>query len=404
MYAFVDETGNTGANIFDESQPNFYTGALITKSNFDVVWGSALRSLCRDCGIEAIHASVLGLGPIEMIAPGILPILKKADARFFMSRVEKRYLLATKIFDTFFDSGENPAVSWMTYNVRFLRLVLCFKVASITTDEIARKFWDMLMAKKETAARAMIPGICDALLARAPLLPDQRSRDIVIQTLDWSRTHPEALDIFIPGRQAKNGHMPNMVAFVNLLDGLEHMTKRWKRPLRKIVHDRQSQFEGTLEEWHRMYSNASDEPLQRPGETIVLQKVKGSKFEVSASDASPGIQIADVTLWLYRQMLAGRPLPEHSAKLLDYVLKKGWHSDFSFDGVGHILETRYEEMMEADISDEAIAEGARLLELSEQRRQQAITLYEQDGLMPYQRERMTTHLPQEESPDKPPLG
>ena len=33
MFAYVDETGNTGKNIFDLDQPDFFTGALITKTN-----------------------------------------------------------------------------------------------------------------------------------------------------------------------------------------------------------------------------------------------------------------------------------------------------------------------------------------------------------------------------------
>jgi hypothetical protein len=217
------------------------------------------------------------------------------------------------------------------------------------------------------------------------MLKDKRSREIVTDTLSWSRDHPQALDIFISGRQAKNGHMPNMVAFGNLLDGLEGFSKRWNRPLKEIVHDRQSQFEGSLAEWHRMFSNASDEPIHRPGETIVFQKVAGSTFKVSTSEESAGIQIADLVLWLFRQFLAGKQLPEHSAGILQYVFRKGYQHDFSFDGVGKQVEQKYREMMAEDIPPEAVAAGRRILEQHEKRRQELIGLYEEDGLMPYER-------------------
>ena len=233
LYAFVDETGNTGSNLFDEAQPDFFTGALITKTNFDVLYERKIRAICHRNGFDALHASELGFGPIEQAAPEILHLLKKVDARFFISRVEKRYLLATKVYDTFFDSGENPAASWTAYNIRPLKLILCFKVASLLTEDIAREFWSMLMARNETQARSKIPGICDAILERVPSLIDQRSQEIVRETLTWSRNHPDALDIFISGRQAKNGHMPNMVAFVNLLNGLEKFSAKWGRSLKK---------------------------------------------------------------------------------------------------------------------------------------------------------------------------
>lgn len=385
MFAFVDETGNTGGNIFDEAQPDFFTGALITKSNFDVLHKNTLYLLCRKHGIKTIHASVLGFGPIEKIACDLLGVLKRADARFFVSRVEKRYLVATKLYDTFFDSGENPAANWHAYNVRSLKLTLCFKVASILTEDIEREFWSMLMGSNEQQSRMKIPGICNAILKNVYLISDQRAMDIVTETLLWSRDHPEALDIHIAGRQAKNGHMPNMVAFGNLLSGLEGFSKRWNRPLRKIVHDRQSQFEGSLKEWHRMYSNASGEPIYRPGETVVLRKVPGSTFEVSCSDDSAGIQVADLALWLFRQFLAGKELPEGAASILDYVFKKGYQSDFSFRGVGSQVYPTLREIMERDISPESIEAGRRLREEQEQVRQKLIAKYEEDGLMPYER-------------------
>lgn len=388
MFAFVDETGNTGSNIFDDTQPDFFTGALITKSNFDLLHGRTLSTICQRHGFKSLHASVLGFAPIEKAAAEILALLKKSDARFFVSRVEKRYLLATKVFDTFFDSGENPAVPWSSYNIRPLRLILSFKVASLLTDEIAHEFWAMLMGRNEQHARIRIPGICAAILERVPMLQDARSREVVTEALSWSRDHPEALDIFISGRQAKNGHMANMVGFANLLDGLEGFSKRWNRPLRKIVHDRQSQFEGSLQEWHRIFSNASDKPIHRPGETVIFQKVAGSTFEVSASDDSAGIQVADLALWLFRQFLRKKQLPEASARVLSYVFKKGYKHDFSFVGVGDQVERHYAEIMTKDISHEAMESSRRFLEDQELHRRQLIALYEEDGLMPYEREPM----------------
>lgn len=385
MFAYVDETGNTGSNIFDKAQPDFFTGALITKSNFDILQTGILQNIFQKHGIQSLHASVLGFGPIEKVSSDILRILKKSDARFFVSRVEKRYLLATKVFDIFFDSGENPAANWAAYNIRPLKLMLCFRVAALLTEEIAHEFWAMLMARNEKAARAKIPKICHMILGRVHLLPDERSKQIVTETLTWSCNHPEALDIFIAGRQAKNGHMPNMVAFVNLLDGLEFFSKKWKSPVQKIIHDRQSQFEGSLKEWHRIFSNASGEPLYRLGETMVLQKVGGSSFDISSSDSSIGIQITDLALWLFRQFLAGKELPSGSAAILNYVFRKGFQNDFSFSGVGSYLESQLRTIMNANISDEALKAGQNLRDHQEKLRKHLMVKYEEDGLMPYQR-------------------
>lgn len=397
MYAFVDETGNTGPNLFDPNQPEFLTAAVVTRSDFDAVYTKRLRQLCRKHGVDSLHASVLGLGPIEAMAPGLLRLLKKADARFFVSRVEKRYLLATKVFDTFFDSGENPAVPWDAYNIRPLRMALAFKVASLIDDDLAKLFWAMLMSKSEAKARAMIPEICSVFLSRVDALQDERTKQIVRDAFTWSAEHPEALDIFIAGRQAKNGHMPNMVAFKNLLEGLEHFSQRWKKPVRRIVHDRQSQFESTLAEWHRMTANASPEPLKLPGETHVLRQVSGSEFAVSASDRSAGIQIADCVLWIFRQFLNGKQLPPNTARLLSFVIRRAWQSDFSFKGVSQILNERYSEILSSELTPAQMAAAQQLRDGIEQRRQENMALYEEDGLMPYQRELRARPLPDDKT-------
>ncbi len=68
MYAFVDETGNTGGNLFDEDQPLFLTAALITRSDFDRSKARQCDKIRADANLSGIHATELGGGGIEPIA------------------------------------------------------------------------------------------------------------------------------------------------------------------------------------------------------------------------------------------------------------------------------------------------------------------------------------------------
>ena len=106
MWAYIDETGNTGHRIFDENQPTFISAAMATKTNFDLVYGNAVAAAAKKAGVAALHANELGIGRIEPIARDLREILGAADARFIFSRIEKRYLAATKVYDTYFDQGE----------------------------------------------------------------------------------------------------------------------------------------------------------------------------------------------------------------------------------------------------------------------------------------------------------
>jgi len=62
-----------------------------------------VRRIAKSLGVETLHGKELRLDKVEEIASDLRRLFKKADARFLISRVEKRYLLATKVFDTLFD-------------------------------------------------------------------------------------------------------------------------------------------------------------------------------------------------------------------------------------------------------------------------------------------------------------
>lgn len=344
LYAYVDETGNTGAKLLDDDQPLFITAALLTRSDFDQRFEGEVRAIASSIGETEIHANRLGVGRLETIAPAMLKVVRKAGPAFFLARVEKRYVLASKIFDTIFDSFENKAVPWHIYNTRPLRLMMVFKLASILDDALAQEFWDALLDKNDNRAHAKMAQFCVSLRARVDLIPDARSREIAADALDWAAANPEALEFVHSDKVGRKSHLPNMVGFGNLLAGIERQSNVWSRPVDMIKHDRQHEFEPAIKFWHEMYSNAREDVVTLPlGEKMVLRKVFGSRLAISSAQDSAGIQVIDVILWLFARSLKGEQLPDNCQALLNYVYGRAYQDDFSFAGVGAATE----EMIEA---------------------------------------------------------
>jgi len=177
MYAYIDETGNTGPNLFDPGQPVFITGALMTRGNFDLLYRGTIRSIAKQLGVDVVHANELGMGRLEEIAPDLLRVFKISEARIFIARVVKLDLAAMKLVDTIFDSGENLAVPWFSYNATPLRLLLTIKVAFLLDEEIIKLFWSSLMNKNEEGAYDKLSQVLAMLLPRAEQLPDARSQN-----------------------------------------------------------------------------------------------------------------------------------------------------------------------------------------------------------------------------------
>ena len=57
---FVDESGNTGAHLFDEAQPIFLTVALMTCSDFDAINAKSIAALARNVGDKLFLRSIVG--------------------------------------------------------------------------------------------------------------------------------------------------------------------------------------------------------------------------------------------------------------------------------------------------------------------------------------------------------
>jgi hypothetical protein len=313
LFAYVDETGNTGHNIFDEVQPDFFTGALITRGDFDVAFGKRTRDIAATFGATSLHGQELGIRRLESVAADLLRLFESARPNFFVSRVEKKYLLATKMYDSLFDSGENAAVGWHHYNLRPLRLMLTFKLAAMIDEDTAKLFWRCILEPNEQKAYEMLPKLCEALQKNIDRVPDAKSRQVIGEGLEWARTHPKSIQIHTDRKTARQGHFPNLVAFSNLLNGLDDLSRRLKKPIARISHDRQSEFQKTIEAWHELATNASPDEIRWAGESHVLQKVPGSNISVLEDSQCPGIQIADIVLWLYAQFRKGKELPAVSS-------------------------------------------------------------------------------------------
>lgn len=376
MYAYIDETGNTGSNIFDENQPSFITASLITKSNFDVLQNRNINKLARQVGKTELHGNEYGFGKIEEIANGLLSIFKKSNARFFIARAEKRYIAVTKLFDTLFDSFENKAVPWHVYNIRYFRLLLVFKLATILREDVVEIFWKAILEKNKNKAYEYFRESLLLLKTDLEDFSDKRARELTENAVNWALENPESIYLHTAAKSARAGHLPNMAVFPNMLQGIEMISKKWKRTVKTITHDQQSQFQNILKEWHEMYSNAAAGVIEIPfEEPRSLRCVAGSSFIIKSSSESPGIQAIDIVLWIFKKFLDGEVIPYNSAKLMNHVFKFGYQNDLSFDGVGRDLEKEMMKIYAKPFGETEQKNATEFLEFAEKRRQESMEEY-----------------------------
>ena len=61
MHFYVDETGHTGPNLFDPTQPVLSYGVLSSPDDLDKVAEADLAALRKKLGVQRLHAAELGI-------------------------------------------------------------------------------------------------------------------------------------------------------------------------------------------------------------------------------------------------------------------------------------------------------------------------------------------------------
>lgn len=370
MFAYIDESGNTGANLFDEAQPVFSSAALICRTEFDSKYGDKFSRLARELGKRELHANELTPAELELVASRFLTYVRVEDLKLFVVRAVKIDIALMKFFDIIFDSAENKAVPWQTYNMRYLRFLMLFKLAYIIDKESLRIFWNAIMESNPDRATEGVRKTLKALRPRVEALPDERSRQIVGDAFDWALGNIDKITFHANSKAARYGHLPNLAVFPELLAGVEQWSEVWKQRVKLIKHDKQKEFGRTLTEWHELFSSADPRPIYLPGgERHLLGGVFKSEFRMVDSRESPGLQFVDVVLSIASRASNGRDLRLNARRLYETIARDGLVFELSLKQVSQWMDAKTEELERTPVTELAAKRAQEMLELEESRRQ-----------------------------------
>jgi hypothetical protein len=334
MFCYVDESGNTGLNLFDDSQPILYYGVITCKTNLDVTAKLILSKSRRQLGVNRLHANELGVARLTEIAEPLTKFCLKNDVRFSLYKVAKPDHAVISFFDQVFDSGINKAISWQHYWTP-LRYALLFKVVHLFDRATAQKAWAARQERNPAKSAQLLKEICSTLLERVNSLPDQRSRDIVSGGLKWAAANPFEIDFGAGNKDTLLQISPNLVGFQQVLQSIADQATRQSRKVQSITVDRQTQFNKAQLELSDIYQKMREHVGDMgPG----MPKIDMSNMpEVSPifrpGDESAGLELVDVTLWIAKRSAEGKPISPELAKLFNAQAKRGRTDEVSFAGL-----------------------------------------------------------------------
>lgn len=298
MFAYLDESGHTGKNIFDKTQPWFYYTCALTKEDIDVVLKTDFSEMCKKLEVSELHANELGIAKLKLILPEIQHLIKKHNIRFIFAQVEKRWFALCKFFDDVFDSGENVAVPWTLYNAPELRHAMLFNVECIMTTENLQSFWNAITQRNTTVAQKTLQDILADALKRAEKFPDKRSREIITEAFQWAIKYPHEFMLNFENKKERTLHLPNYSIFITICRDICKQSQAWNIPVKIIKHHRQEEILGQLKNSFNEFFSCDFKEIAFLGQDLSLGGLGDAKFESVNGRNSCGVQLVDIVQWL----------------------------------------------------------------------------------------------------------
>ena len=370
MFFFVDESGHTGTNLFDENQPILYYGVLSAKTNIDVLAGSEIRKARKRKGVERLHASELGLGGLVEISEHLIAIQKKYRPRFDIYRVAKADHAVICFFDQVFDQGMNPAMTWTGYWTP-LRYMLLVKVASLFDEDLAKRAWKARVDTNDKAAETELVYVCQALLPRLSELPDARSQQLIGDSLRWAIDNPGALHYNCKTQKDVLTVTPNLIGFQAVMHGIASTLKSPKA-FASITVDQQSQFNKAQRSLADFYASARHIPWgSGPGlPKMDLSKIPTAPISFRSSKDCVGLELVDSYLWIFKRLLEGKELAGELYPIIRSQMNRGRTDEVSINAITARWARWFEEL--PDPTEEQLQSAKQKLAEDEERRLRAV--------------------------------
>ncbi|MCY0389955.1 DUF3800 domain-containing protein [Robbsia sp. Bb-Pol-6] len=374
MYFYVDESGHTGPNLFDEVQPILYYGVLSSKINLDVIAAEKIKQIRQSLGVPRLHASDLGAAGLKGIVPQILPMIKAYDIRFDIYRVAKADHAIICFFNQVFDQGVNPAVTWTGYWTP-LRYVLLLKVASLFNEELARLAWEARITPDDRVALPLMQEVCRRLGERVGRLDDARVRTLIGDALRWSEQNPKDIAYNVPNKKRMLDVTPNMIGFQFVMHGIAMRLGAAKRKASKVVVDQQTQFNKAQQALATYYRDNKDENFSL-GPGLPMQDhthIPDIPLEFVAGTDSCGLELVDIHLWIFKKYMENK-LPDGVERLILAHARRTKTDEISLNALGKRWSTWFDQLPDLDQIPADVLERAReIASFDENRRQVAVS-------------------------------
>jgi len=304
MFFYIDESGHTGNNLFDRTQPYLYYGVISSSVNLDILALEEISKIKRELGVDRLHAAELGEFKLAELSEYLKKVSKKFSLAFDFYRVKKEDYPVICFFDQVFDQGINPAMTWSGYWTP-LRYVLLAKLNFLFTHELKKLAWEARLCSRDHEADKKVIYICEQLISQLGRLNDYRSRELFLDALTWAKNNIRELNFNAKTKRERNFISPNLIGFQAVYWGINKRAKKKKKKVLGIIVDQQDQFNTSQDYLLQVYRNAQGfyYPHDWGLGGMDYRNIPLTIPKFQSSKTSVGLELVDIYLWLFKRFL-----------------------------------------------------------------------------------------------------
>lgn len=364
----MDESGHTGTNLFDETQPVLYYGVLSSKLNLDILAEKELSVLRDRLGVTRLHASRLGNGRLVQIVDGLTKLQKKYDLRFDIYRIVKVDHALICFFDQVFDQGLNPAITWSAYWTP-LRYALLLNLSTLFDEDILKTAWGARIELNDEKANAGLIEVCNTIKGRVSQLPDERSRTLIYDALNWAQNNPSKIQYNAKRKKDLLSITPNLIGFQSVMHGIAFRLKKNNKNASIITVDQQSQFNKGQKSFSEFCVSVKNVPPVSIGPglpEIDFKNMPTIPLSFKSGTDSAGLEIVDVYIWLFKRILEKKEVAIEMQSFINKQIPKIRTDEISLNAISSKWMKWFEELPEP--TEDEIKKRRGLMKIDEARR------------------------------------
>ena len=379
MFLHIDESGNSGNNLFDQNQPLLSYGVLSSRWDVDVHAEDKRQAIVEKTGEAGLHANRLGESGLANIANLLVDLHQRFEFSFDYYFIHKPSFAVVTFFNAVFDAGINPAMKWDWYWTP-LRFPLIGVLDNLLDQDLLRESWRLCLVprarldREKDSIRTLLTTVRERVdRSEAP----ERLREMLLDALAYGVKNPGDMDFGIYSQTALS---PNTIGFQFVLSALAYRQKIHRQAALGITVDRQTQFNGAQVKTYEIQSklaaalrgNGVDRVrylthpflagVREDTETLI-DHFPEEKLSIQESSRSFGLQITDAYLWLLNRYIKTGEATPGFEPILESVLMNGMIDGISMPAMANRWRAFEQELPAfAEVTEEQRAVAQRMIE------------------------------------------